>query len=409
MNSFNSHFLILSFSHFLTFTRSYVLLCLLLLSCTKRDNVHADTLRHSVGWMWDQQSPHGGWHSKTHAVLSDGVVLTPYILFYLLQVPDDVYKSNEIKIDKAIKFIIANMQTSISEDSGTLKDYPNYSAAYALRVLRIMRRDSSFQQKLTKYLVQQQFIEHRGFSPDSLAYGGWGYGEGDLEHGEHGHVDISHTRRVAEALFNKAEARAKDDESKAKESIILFLRGVQRIPEDLRKYNGCLARDKLPYDGGFVSSLVTLATNKSEPFEIAGAGIHYPSYATATCDGFLAMHTLGLQHSQAYADAKKWLIENQNYHTIDGLTDHPEQWDEIMRYYHLAVRAEAMNIIDPGGVWTDSIELILKKEIQPEGYYVNPLGGVNKEDDPLMATIFAIQALNNIFSTQYPLSRKKES
>jgi len=31
-------------------------------------------------------------------------------------------------------------------------------------------------------------------------------------------------------------------------------------------------------------------------------------------------------------------------------------------------------------------------EQQPDGYYINPIGGVNKEDDPLMATIFAVQA-----------------
>ena len=84
-------------------------------------------------------------------------------------------------------------------------------------------------------------------------------------------------------------------------------------------------------------------------------------------------------------------------HTIDGISpDDPEQWDEVMHYYHLAVRSEAMNLVDPGGKWRDSIESILIKEQFPGGYYVNPIGGVNKEDDPLMATILAIQACERV-------------
>jgi len=82
---------------------------------------------------------------------------------------------------------------------------------------------------------------------------------------------------------------------------------------------------------------------------------------------------------------------------IDGLSaNDPEQWGEVMHYYHFAVRAEAMKIIDPEGRWKKEIITIIQKEQKPEGYFINPIGGVNKEDDPLMATIFCIQALNNI-------------
>jgi hypothetical protein len=38
----------------------------------------------------------------------------------------------------------------------------------------------------------------------------------------------------------------------------------------------------------------------------------------------------------------------------------------------------------------------LIREQQKDGYYINPLGGVNKEDDPLMATIFCIQAFASL-------------
>jgi hypothetical protein len=167
---------------------------------------------------------------------------------------------------------------------------------------------------------------------------------------------------------------------------------MQRMPEDPRLYEGCLSRKALPYDGGFISSAVTLATNKSVPVFIPGAGYHYPSYATATCDGLLALYALGMDDTQAYADAKRWLEKHQHMNTIDGLSkDDPEQWHQVMHYYHWAVRAEAMTAAGIKGSWSKELAHLLIKEQQTDGYYINPIGGVNKEDDPLMATIFAVQ------------------
>jgi hypothetical protein len=360
---------------------------LLLTGCEEKEKTLEETLQKSVIWMWKQQSTDGGWHSQTHAVLRDGIVMTPYILFQLLQVPDEIFHADSLKVNRAIGFIIDSMASSMDEDITTLVNYPNYSAAYALRVLHKSNRDTSFQLIIAHYLIDQEFTEHRGFNPDSLAYGGWGYGEPDLKTGEHGHEDLSHTRRVTQALM---ESGLLSDSMK--NNILLFLKGAQRTPDDPRLY-GCTSRSTLPYDGGFVSSVVTLATNKSKPVLIQGAGYHYPSYATATCDGFLTMDALHMKGTQPYTDAVNWLQKNNSISTIDGLSIHdPDQWTYIMHYYHLSVRSEAMKIIDPIGPWKDSIARILIKEQFPEGYYMNPLGGVNKEDDPLVSTSFCIQA-----------------
>ncbi len=357
-------------------------------SCQKKEKTLDDALQKSVKWMWQQQSADGGWHSQTHAVLRDGVVLTPYILFYLLQLPEEKFPIEKEFVNKAVDFINASMRSSMDKDSVRLVDYPNYSASYALRVLHRLDRDTSLQLIIANYLIHQQFTEQRGFTSDSLVYGGWGYGEPDLKKGEHGHADLSHTRRITQALNESGLLT-----EKMKEDIVLFINGVQRNQQDPRRYEGCLSRTELPYDGGFVSSVVTLATNKSQPVLIDHAGYHYPSYATATCDGFLAMEALHMNNTASYKDAVKWLEQNQHVSYIDGLsTNDPEQWTYIMHYYHLSVRSEALSIIHPEGPWRDSISLMLINEQLPEGNYINPLGGVNKEDDPLMATIFCIQA-----------------
>ncbi len=358
------------------------------LSCGKKELSAEEALKKSSDWLWSQQSADGGWHSETHAVLRDGRVLTPYILYYLMQDSKN-NKKHQDEIDLAISFQIREMKSAISHDSVTLIDYPNYSAAYTLRILQDEKVDTSLQHIIASYLLDQQFIEHRGFTEAHLVYGGWGYGEADLKPGEHGHVDVSHTRRVTQALMEGGYL-----DEKRRNAIQLFFKGVQRAQDDERKYEGCVSKDSIPYDGGFVSSVVTLATNKCQPLQISDGGIHYPSYATATCDGFIGMASLNMTDSVSYADAKRWLLDHQDMSTIDGLlADDPEQWAEIMHYYHFAVRAEAMTILDPQGKWKKDMLQLLLGEQRPDGSYVNPIGGVNKEDDPLMSTIFCVQAI----------------
>lgn len=353
-------------------------------SCQKKERTLKDTFKKSVEWMWAQQSEDGGWHSQTHAVLRDGRVLTPYILFHLLQTPGEKSTTEKKAIQKGVDFI--KVKYSLSDENKRLDDYPNYSAAFALKVFHKLQIDATLQESIAQYLIAQQFDNSREFDQTHLVYGGWGYGE-ILKRGEHGHVDVSHTRRVVEALVESEYINA--DILKA---TLLFLSAAQHRKDDPRYIDSCVIQ-KMDFDGGFISSPVTLETNKSIPVSMDSCGSKFPSYATATCDGFLALHSLGMEKSGMYDDAKKWLERNKNISKIDGLgDDDPEQWTEIMHYYHFAVRAEAMSIIEPKGAWRDSLSGLLIKEQLPDGSYMNPIGGVNKEDDPLMATIFCIQA-----------------
>ncbi|HJW28882.1 MAG TPA: hypothetical protein VJ508_06480, partial [Saprospiraceae bacterium] len=299
-------------------------------------------------------------------------------------------------VHRAVQFIRDSLVRSITlmDDSIVRFSYPNYSAAYALRVLHLLSSDTILQRELADHLLREQFVENRGIQSDNLAYGGWGYGEPDLKWGQHGHVDISHTRKIAEALIESGYLVTSADRIKA---IELFLKGVQRSLDDQRNYAGCLSRDKLPYDGGFISSVATLAANKCQAIQVEGAGLHYPSYATATCDGFLALYALNMQETLAYRDARQWLARNQKIDVIDGLSpDNPAQWYLIMHYYHWSVRAEAMRKAGIDGPWKEEMIKALIREQQPGGYYINPIGGVNKEDDPLMSTIFCVQAMTEL-------------
>jgi hypothetical protein len=175
---------------------------LLLTGCKSNDVRLPATMQKSIAWLWAQQDEDGAWHSQAHAVLKDGKALTPYILYHLLQIPEDKFTRPDGGVERGIAFIRREVRASMTMngDSLPMLNYPNYSAAYALKVLCFLQQDTALQNILAGHLLREQFIEHRGITPDDLAYGGWGYGEPGLPYGEHGHVDISHTRRIVEAL-----------------------------------------------------------------------------------------------------------------------------------------------------------------------------------------------------------------
>src|SRR5678815_4133330 len=116
----------------------------------------------SVEWLWKQQGEDGGWHSKTHHVLADGKVLTPYILYYLMQVPSSVYMADAGAIQRGMQFILDSMNTIFS-DSAHSFNYPNYGAAYALRVALYAKDPAAYnlQNSIHDYLLHQQFTTQR--------------------------------------------------------------------------------------------------------------------------------------------------------------------------------------------------------------------------------------------------------
>jgi hypothetical protein len=335
-------------------------------------------------FLWDQQAEEGGWHSKTHTILRDGMSLTPFILCALLEVPDSIYQKDPTRVASGVEFVRTQIRTHLDMDSIPLiLDYPNYAAAYALMALQSYSgaQDSVLIRALTTYLISQQFVEHRGIVPSDRAYGGWGFGETDLGFGETGHVDLSHTRRVLQSLQMMIPYE---------DSILLkarvYLDRVQNDHEDGVPYPNHL-------DGGFFTSIVTPETNKS---------VHVPdiehtwySYATATCDGLIARIATGqtLEDDQV-SQAMEWLAAHQRLDAPEGIPeDDPLQWHRVMKYYHLAVRSEAARAT--GDAWPpEEVLKLLSKEQLPDGSFINPMGGPNKEDDPLLATTLTVIALN---------------
>src|SRR6185436_18073579 len=103
---------------------------------------------------------------------------------------------------KAYAFIRANTnpQGEVGRSDPSLEDYPNFATALALGAF--LKRDKDGWKSMAQALTRQQFHEEGGWRPDDPAYGGWGMG-GPLRKPPYpGHVDLSMTRHVLQALSN---------------------------------------------------------------------------------------------------------------------------------------------------------------------------------------------------------------
>lgn len=349
-------------------------------------------LAEAAEWLWSQQSEDGGWHSETHGLLKQGQVLTPFILDALLAVPDSIYAADKDAARSALDFIRSQVNAGgvLGLSDPDFLEYPNYATAFGLKVLwqRGDAADREFARPMRDYLLAQQFDEDRGIGPEHAAYGGWGFGETVLSPGNVGHVDLSHTRRVLEAL---AICEALDGESSRKARI--FLARCQQdsaygIPEVAIDEPGFMR-----YNGGFVYSPLQQDLNKGGLDLRDSLQQVVRAYGTATSDGWLALRVLGAE-GRPSEDALAWLLAHESWEGDQGIPeDSPNQWRKVMVYYHLCVRAQVYGRAFPQGEWREGMIAFLRERKQPQGYFYNSDGAANKENDPLLATAMVVRAL----------------
>lgn len=308
-------------------------------------------LARAAQWLWSRQARDGGWHSETYGLLRSGQSLTPFVLDALLDVPTSIHAS---ALERGIGFLTSRTRQDgalgLAED---IPDYPNYATALAVKVLvRANRRQSA--SRMMDYLRAQQFTEQNGWSPSDTAYGGWGMG-GERRMPPHtGHVDLSMTRHVLEALRAGGAPPCRN----------LFVERCQNT------------------DGGFCFTTTEYDTNKAGP-----DGAHFRSYGTATADGILAQIATGAPT----AAAASWLTAHHAGFQASGFEGEAyRRWPKGLAFYYAAATAKALRALglpSPAG-----IAEALNHAQRADGSWSNPENLV-KEDDPLIATAFAIRAL----------------
>jgi hypothetical protein len=335
------------------------------------------SLRQAVSWLWSRQEADGGWHSHTYGLLRSGQALTPFVLEALLEVPEAVVPQPRERVDRALAFIHDCTQPggALGVADRDIPDYPNYATALAVRAICRARRPGWQAQlaPMVAYLRSQQFTEQNGWHPQDRVYGAWGMGGDRRTPPETGHVDLSMTRYVLDAL--RAAGAADPDPAFAAARI--FVERCQNF--DSANPNGA--------DGGFFFSTTEADTNKA-----GQDGDHFRSYGTTTADGILALFATGqaASHPRVIA-AQRWLSDHHRDMAVPGFVGGAYQrWPKGLAFYYSAASAEAfrtLNVDAGGGVASG-----LLRTQRGDGSWANPENLV-KEDDPLIATPFAVRAL----------------
>ena len=354
-------------------------------------------MQKAAVFLWSKQGADGGWHSVDHGILRGGQAYSPFILLALMQVPDSIHPVPKKQLNQGLNYIRThvNANGTLGLFDPDVMEYPNYSTAYALRVLvkAKLEKDEDLIAKMKRYLIHEQFVEDRGFTENKYEFGGWGFGETNMKPGESEQVDLSHTRRVLQAL---RESGVKDEI--VFNSALKFLAPLQKHPDDIRPQPGDSAhwKGKVPFDGGFYYSPIQLVMNKAgRDRGHDSIRPHFFSYGSATADGLLSLLAAGLTpDSPKVQQAMNWLIRHDSWDKNPGIReDNPENWEQVMVLYHASSRAEALSAMNTSGKWKFDLFRFLKTQQSSNGSFSNPEGAINKEDDPLLGTGLALNAL----------------
>src|SRR5262249_30461246 len=245
------------------------------------------------------------------------------VLVALLGVPERESSPPRGALERALEFINANTNAegAVGLMDDTAADYPNYATALAIRAI-IKARNPGYERVIERMVGQlraQQFSEANGWTPKDAPYGGWGMGGSIHRPPEAGHVDLSMTRHVLEALQ---------------------LSGVSPTDPAITRSLVYLQRSQNP-DGGFYFSPVNPEINKAG--ERSG---RFTSYGTATADGVLALRAAGIpEEDSRIRSAIAWLVEHHQPDRAPGFDEGTGQpWGSGLRFYY----AHAISRVLPG-------------------------------------------------------------
>lgn len=395
-------------------TRSLLLLAMLAVGCTPPAPLPtsapapvaaakpAPGFDAGVEYLLKQQSPDGWWRSDVYATFKDGTALTPLVIVSL-QSAD----KGEVERKKA-----AGLLAKMTKDDGSIDEgkdglpYPVYTAA--LSVIALSHPENARHVKARdawlNYLLARQLTQQNGWEPTDKPYGGWGYYpripkkpvEGEIVPAQQLLESNLSATRFALAAMAASRPNAWTEPA-----------GPVGIPKSIseRAFVAMQFAGRCGNaDGGYHFIYDDPVRNKAGAVAIPMAAPTFHSYGSATADGLLATlygwaltarcATGGEQIGDSSA---AWLTKNFAADTHPGTyipTHEPNR--NAVYFYYAATVAQAFNhkgVKDVNGKpWAKSLSEALLAKQKPDGSWENPVQLV-RENDPVLATAYAVQAL----------------
>jgi hypothetical protein len=345
---------------------------------------HASAISEAVRFVAAHQSPDGAWRSQRYGAFRDGDALTPLVLWALPE---------EACFARGLRWLELFTDALREKDAPwTALRYPLFTAGYAAQVFARVR-DHDRADCWADLIEKLQVSSALGWPHGVVEIGAWSDSPipPTRPAGQGAAPDMIAPNLSATLLAVQALAAGGRHEK---------LREAQRFVEACQNFAGENPGDL--DDGGFFFALDDPVRNKAG---VAGRDVsgrqRYRSYGSATCDGLLALRILTLELANPrFTAACTWLRQNSA-----GL-EHSGLWPvrratarESLAFYHGQALAAVLEGLagSPHDSWATSQMRLLQRELisrqQRDGSWTGTAPD-SCEDDPLVATAFALRALH---------------
>ena len=336
----------------------------------------------AIAWLMDQQQPDFLWRSEYYGNLKGGAAITALVLYALAHSDPQAVEPHRDALQAACDALAPEIQRCgyVSNPDGP--DYPTYASAMLLvAVERLkLRLPDDVCDQLTAYLVESQIDQAEGYSTDDPDFGGWdmlGSTDGPLKTTG---TNISVGATVAEALANSESPGAKTA---------------------LLAYRDWLTKcQNLSTDGGFYFHATRSHDGNKAGWhdESEQSARTLPrSYGTATADGLRSLKACGVSSDdEALKKAVAWLQSHPSIDAVPGFESSSDKsWTDGLMFYYLYAFAKTFDDLPPETRTSAAAQIHdhLIRQQNSDGFWQNPSSRM-REDDPLIATCFALIALS---------------
>ncbi len=344
-----------------------------------RTSNSSEAIDKGLRYLLDAQGADGKWHSPSYGNLKDGAAITCLVLYAVSTCRDQISDDDKSNLQRVVDELSRIIQAKgfVANENGP--DYSNYASAMLLIADKRLGLDLPRvgRSKLIDYLVRAQLDEAEGFAPANRDYGGW-----DLTGWMTGHrpttgTNISVTATVLQALAPYQEVAGVEE---AFGRARIWIARCQNQQTD----GGFFFHPQLEHDGNKAGWIDDARTRPR-------------SYGTATADGLRCLSNLGVAaDSNEITIAVKWLEDRPELERVPGF-DHESgeaSWAIGLRFYYYFTLAESLQHISPSHARTISADMTrnLIRDQRTNGSWQNSNARM-REDDPIIATCFAIIAL----------------
>lgn len=331
-------------------------------------------LQQGAAWLLAQQVGDGLWHSATYGQLRGGAGTSALALYSLAGAWPRLSAAEQAQVRRGIQTLIGNLDPAgfVRAPDGS-SDYPNYATALTILALEraALTEYTDQQQRMRSYLVA---VQHPN--------GGWDQTGGDpADLASTRQPNISVTRYVLEALQGSPAGSPRTS-----------TRGVAFVSR--------LQHDdpKAPDHGSFHFNFpADDPLNKAGWREIDGTK-QARGYGPPTADGVVALLAGGVSRDDPRVQtAVRWLANHGELDFIPGIpADDPEvaaSRQALLFYYYAALAAAIKkgHSAELSQRTAPLIEQLLTLQ-KPDGSWASP-SNFMREDDPLIATPLALEAL----------------